>query len=265
MIRKLVEKDRENVLGFLSKEPSINLFMIGDIEAFGFEEDFQELWGQFTEEGVLEGVLLRFNENFIPYFTEQNFEDLGFKNIIISNTGKTMISGKESIVKEFEGILPNNTSKTTFFCELTEQYKLKSIKRNYEIKIAKESDAERVYTLIEKIDEFSGFGSSVDRIEHTIKTKTGRIYYIEDDDGIMISVAQTTAENSKAAMVVGVATLKEYRGRGFMSQCLSKLCNDVMLEGKTLCLFYDNPKAGSIYHKLGFKTIDNWMMINESK
>ncbi len=64
-------------------------------------------------------------------------------------------------------------------------------------------------------------------------------------------------------MVVGVATLKEYRGGGLMSKCLSKLCVDVMSEGKMLCLFYDNPKAGSIYHKLGFKTIDNWMMITE--
>jgi len=262
MIRKLVEKDRENVLGFLSEEPSINLFMIGDIEAFGFEEDFQELWGQFTEEGILEGVLLRFNENFIPYFTKTNFEGSGFKNIIASNIGKTMISGKESIVNEFQGILPNHISKTTFFCELTDQYKLKRIEKEYKIKIAKESDAERVYNLIEEIDEFTGFGNSIDRIKHKIKTKTGRIYYIEDNKGIMVSVAQTTAENSKSAMVVGVATLKEYRGRGLMSQCLSQLCKDIMLEGKTLCLFYDNPRAGSIYHKLGFQTIDNWMMIN---
>ena len=37
----------------------------------------------------------------------------------------------------------------------------------------------------------------------------------------MLTVSQTTAENSKSAMVVGVATRKGYRGKGLMSECLS--------------------------------------------
>ncbi len=81
----------------------------------------------------------------------------------------------------------------------------------------------------------------------------------------MTSVAQTTAENSMSAMVVGVATLKEYRKKGLMSKCLSKLCYDLLNEGKTLCLFYDNPKAGRIYHALGFETLDKWSMVNFSQ
>ena len=84
---------------------------------------------------------------------------------------------------------------------------------------------------------------------------------MEDSDGQMMSVSQTTAENSRSAMIVGVATAKAYRNRGLMRVCLSKLCADVLSEGKTLCLFYDNPKAGSVYHKLGFESIDKWVMI----
>lgn len=263
MIRKLLERDRNSVLQFLSKEPSINLFLIGDIEAFGFEQEFQDVWGQFTVNGELEGVLLRYNENFIPYFIKPNFDISEFKNIILNNIGKTMISGKESIVKKFEGILPNHTSRLTHFCELTDGKRLNAFESDKEIKIAKECDAKRVYDLIESIEEFSDISNSIDMIKHTIKTATGRIYYIESDDGTMVSVAQTTVENSKSAMVVGVATLKEYRNNGLMRKCLSKLCMDVMSEGKTLCLFYDNPKAGSVYHNLGFNTIDKWMMITE--
>ena len=77
----------------------------------------------------------------------------------------------------------------------------------------------------------------------------------------MVCNVQTAAENSKSAMVVAVATHKDYRKRGFMAQCLSKLCRDLLNENKTLCLFYDNPEAGSVYHKLGFKTIGKWKMI----
>ena len=85
---------------------------------------------------------------------------------------------------------------------------------------------------------------------------------MEDERGEMTSVAQTTAQNSKSAMIVGLASAKKHRNRGLMSVCLSKLCSDVLAEGKTLCLFYDNPKAGSVYHKLGFESIDKWVMIH---
>lgn len=44
MIRKLTKKDHEQVFSFLKEEVALNLFIIGDIEAFGYETDFQELW-----------------------------------------------------------------------------------------------------------------------------------------------------------------------------------------------------------------------------
>ncbi len=65
MVRKLVEKDRASAIAFLSAEPSINLFALGDIELFGFEREFQDVWGSFDEQGELDGVLLRYRENFI--------------------------------------------------------------------------------------------------------------------------------------------------------------------------------------------------------
>ena len=85
MIRKLTENDRKMTLEFLNDEPAINLFIIGDIENFGFDEDFQEIWGNFDDLNQLQGVLLRFNENFIPYYKNANFDITDFRNIITSN------------------------------------------------------------------------------------------------------------------------------------------------------------------------------------
>lgn len=262
MIRKLTENDREVTLEFLSDERAINLFIIGDIECFGFDEDFQEIWGDFNDSNELEGVLLRYNENYIPYYKKENFDISDFKHIISSKNTKKMISGKESIVKAFKGTLDNPKEKSMYFCELVEGSKLKEYGSN--INIATEDDALRVYNLLEDIEEFQATDTnSVERIKRVISTKAGRIYFIEDENGELQTVSQTTAENSKAAMIVGVATKKEHRGKGLMSKCLSKLCSDVLSEGKTLCLFYDNPKAGSVYHKIGFKSIDKWMMLIE--
>jgi predicted GNAT family acetyltransferase len=61
-------------------------------------------------------------------------------------------------------------------------------------------------------------------------------------------------------MIVGVCSHPEKRNQGLASLCMEALCHDILAEGKTLCLFYDNPKAGSIYKRLGFKDIGLWSM-----
>ena len=70
MIRKLMQKDHEIVQALLQQEPAYNLFIIGDIEAYGYESEFQELWGDFTPDGNLRAVLLRYYQSFIPYITK---------------------------------------------------------------------------------------------------------------------------------------------------------------------------------------------------
>lgn len=47
MIRKLTQNDYEEVMALVGKKPAENLFIIGDIEAYGYESEFQELWGKF--------------------------------------------------------------------------------------------------------------------------------------------------------------------------------------------------------------------------
>jgi len=43
--------------------------------------------------------------------------------------------------------------------------------------------------------------------------------------------------------------------------CMKRLCTDLIKEGKSLCLFCDNPKAASIYRKIGFQQIGTWMTL----
>ncbi|OYD08268.1 hypothetical protein [Paludifilum halophilum] len=81
-IRQLKEEDREPVLRFLRKQSSLNLFMIGDIINFGFDRDFQQVWGDFSPEGELRAVLLRYFGNYIPY-AEGEFDRDGLVRVIL--------------------------------------------------------------------------------------------------------------------------------------------------------------------------------------
>ncbi|CEQ21362.1 GCN5-related N-acetyltransferase [[Clostridium] sordellii] len=262
MILKLNDRHKDIVLNYVGKEPSINLFIIGDIEQYGFDKDFQEVWGSFDEKNNLTGVLLRYNNNFIPYIENLNEDVSDFKKIIKSYKGNKFISGKSDIIEKFKDILNDFEEKYMYFCQLKEKSKL--LKWDDSIKVATEKDASRIHELIDTIDEFS-VQDSVKEIEEKIRDNNKVVYYIENEKKEIITVSQITAENSKSAMVVGVATRKDYREKGYMSKCLSKLCSDFIDKNKSLCLFYDNPKAGSVYKKIGFEEIGTWIMLVERK
>ncbi|MDP4087543.1 MAG: GNAT family N-acetyltransferase, partial [Bacillota bacterium] len=81
MIRNLFENDHEQVMAYLSDEPSVNLFIIGDIEAFGYQSEFQELWAEFDDRQQIKGVLLQFYQSFV-FYAKGEFDIAGFAFIM---------------------------------------------------------------------------------------------------------------------------------------------------------------------------------------
>lgn len=296
MIRKLTEADRQTTLDFLLEEPEINLFAIGDIEQYGFDTPFQALWGDFEPDtDHLQAVLLRYETNYIPYFKNPHYNPAVFANLILADSDFRILSGRQSLVKATQTAIartardlglpePEFTEKSTYFCKLTSASQLPAdipidipaatpaaapatttgtpSTSTPTPKLATPDDAPRILHLIRGIEEFSDTLTTTEaRLRENLKTGAARIYFMEDENKNLLTVAQTTAENSLSAMIVGVATHPDHRGRGLMSANLSALCRALLAEGKTLCLFYDNPAAGAIYHRLGFETIDQWLML----
>ena len=92
MLRKLTEIDRKLTLTFLNDNPALNLFIIGDIYQHGFNSNVQTLWATFNEQGTMTGVLLRYKKNYIPYFTDENYDVTSFVKILKSEHA-SMLSG----------------------------------------------------------------------------------------------------------------------------------------------------------------------------
>jgi len=258
MIRKLTDKDHQWVMDYLSEEPSINLFIIGDIEAFGYDTEFQELWGEYDENGNLKAILLRYFDSFIPYAKDE-FDIQGFTKIINAHTEKPAMSGKSTIVEQFESAkgLKLGPKKTTFFAECRNLTSIGQAKNK--IKIATMDDVDRILDLRMQIPEFSVSKDARKMLLQDIENGTGRTYFIEEG-GQMIACASTAAENSISAMIVGVCTHSDYRKKGLATAIMQKLIGDILDEGRILCLFYDNPTAGRIYKRLGFQDIGRWTM-----
>ncbi|WP_445487147.1 GNAT family N-acetyltransferase [Niallia sp. 03133] len=260
MITQLTEKEHNIVMHFLKKEPSINLFIIGDIEAFGYETSFQRLWGEW-QNNKLKAVLLEYYDNYTFYAEEiDNFDLEGFIQLLKATTQPIKLSGKSDLVEKFENIpgLILSSKKITFFSECTSTTSLPSSPAT--IKEAKVGDIDRIISLRKTIKEFDLSPNSHEMLKKAIESKTGRTYYIENNRNEIIACVSTTAETSISAMIVGVCTRFEYRNQGFASSLLSSFVQNLLKEKQTLCLFYDNPIAGRLYKRLGFIDIGKWTM-----
>lgn len=259
MIRELTENDHSIVMEFLLQDPSINLFIIGDIEAFGYHATFQKLWGEF-QDGEITAVLLKYFESYIFYCKDKNHFDVkGFASIMQSTTNRVTLSGRTDFVEKFENLptLTLGKKKVTYFAQCGTK---KDVQLTETIKTATITDIDRIVVLRDSIDEFETTAQTKNILEKAIESKTGRTYYLENEKGEIIATVSTTAENSHSAMIVGVCTHKEYRNNGFASKLMTALVNDLLAEKQYVCLFYDNPDAGKIYKKIGFEDIGLWTM-----
>ncbi|MER2089418.1 MAG: GNAT family N-acetyltransferase [Sporosarcina sp.] len=260
MIRMLTEDDRHLTMNFISHKPAENLFIIGDIEAYGFDNPIQKLWGDVTADGEMKGVLLKYAGNFIVYAPGE-YDAQGFAEIINLDEEYEFISGIEHIVRKFEPHLtvkPSNP-RVLFYAKCEQANDLQEVPLHIEVKKAIPDDADRIIDQMYGIPEFAASTFSVENKRETLSNGSARTYFIEEE-GRIISSASSTAENSQSAMIVGVGTLPGNEKKGLASLCMSVLCSELLDEGKMLCLFYDNQAAGSIYKRIGFVDIGKWCM-----
>ncbi|WP_077614843.1 GNAT family N-acetyltransferase [Caenibacillus caldisaponilyticus] len=258
MIRKLTEADRELCLDFVGAKPAENLFIIGDIEAFGFDQDFQEIWGDFGEDGRLRAVLLRYEKNAIPY-AEGDYDVEAFVRLI-DKWGVDTVSGLEAVTEPLlRRINTAQTPRRLFYAQCASDGGLDPTLDVSCVRRAGTGEVAKLIDLYNHIPEFSGSARRPESMKRSMEKGIARSYYIADGERI-VSSASTTAETASAAMVVAVCTHPAYKSKGYATRCLTKLTRDLLQEGKIPCLFYDNPEAGKIYRRLGYENIGIWTM-----
>ncbi|WP_079710567.1 GNAT family N-acetyltransferase [Paraliobacillus ryukyuensis] len=259
MIRKLTSQDDQQVQALIQQKPAENLFIIGDLEAFGYEEEFQTVWGDFDDNQNLRAVLLKYEKNYLP-FSLTNFDAKGFAQIINEDQNEPMLSGLKEVTVALEPYLTITYEKKRemYYAKCTSTVALPSVDTSI-VKQITLDDVERLGDFLTSIPEFDALQYNAENKRRNLKKGVTRGYYIEEK-GAIISSASTTAENSTSAMVVAVATAAEHHQKGLATICLTRLCSDLITEGKQLCIFYDNPNAGKLYRRLGFEEIGFWMM-----
>lgn len=251
MILKVDDTYHSKVMNYLKKEPDFNLFIIGDIERYGYDNYFLDIWAGIDRKGRIEGILLRYFE-YLIFYSQGNFNVEEFSKLI-NSLNYLEISGKLELLQKLELNVDIKPKRIVNFCVLDTSTKLVENGINIRPKKIRFGNINKIAKLYEAIDEFEN--TTVENIKNGLRT--GRGYCIEINKKV-VAMAKSTLETKTHAMLVGVGTHPDFRNRGLATKCIVKICKDIINENKIPCLFYDNIEAGKIYNKLGFKEKGYW-------
>ena len=276
-MRILQEEDRKLLEEFLYREPEMNLFLIGDLENYGINSEAVSFYlheekrahsGSVQNESELywDFVILRFYQSYILY---SPYEDYNAEEAIqfLKTQNPEGISGREELLKRISPAFPQWELQSDFMSRCNRIEDQFQVPEELEIRVLGAEDMAEAVDLLYDIEEFKkGYEKNVKavhirRMQEEME-QGGKLALGGYRDGRLVSIAETSAENTRSAMVVGVATKPEYRKRGYASAVVSALCRNCFDRGKeSLCLFYDNPAAGRIYNKIGFVELGKYGML----
>ena len=195
MIKKLTNDDKLKCLDFLYQEPEYNIFPIGDIEAYGFEEDFQQVYGEFDQEMNLLSILLFYRKNMI-YYAPNHRLNLEYM-MVIQRKSFQFFSGKTVLLELFEPYLPGFKRRTMFFCKADKIIETLDIEGVVIKELKTREEAGRLHRLLVGIDDFNISQDKEACIRNKmISMNMGKRLFIERDGKIVSSVA-TTAKQRK--------------------------------------------------------------------
>ncbi len=274
MIRLLTETDRAAAIRLLASDVAHNLYALGNLQTLGFDEPYCRFWGDFADEaasGTLRGVLNRYRKGWV-LFGEANADWRGLAQVVDNHPAEAER-------------LQDNPGGTESLLPFLQNYAAQSVRVEQLMRLSAQNfspppavDARitsvRRATLAD-LDALSGFFADADNMSRTRATVEEplrqRRVWLAEQDGEVLAAALTNAELSGdyisspsmvgAAMIGGVFTRLDARGRGLSKAVCGGLCEELLALGKTPFLYWDNPAAGAVYRSLGFEPAGTWRAV----
>jgi hypothetical protein len=253
-IRKLAKSDEPALAAILGCDPRNNLFLLGNLLTLGMDYPELEYWGACEGER-LAGALMRFRNNWAVY--DAGGADMTALARILEEhpAGARHITGEYEVASRLWSCVRNYEAyedHRSYFAVMDALVDLPGVGP---ARRATEADIPGLVALYSESGAMARDEAGTRRV-----LQHGRIF-VATDAGKLVSGALTNAETPDMAMIGGVFTPPDRRKRGYATACVAALCRDLLNHGIQPCLFYDNPEAGAIYLRLGFRNTGTWRLL----
>lgn len=258
MIRRLGEDDRARVVALLSAAPQHNLYMLGNLESNGFDQDFCEFFGDVVDGGV-RGVVNRYMAGWTVY----GLPDADWASLAQVVDSHAVVG--ERLQDNPGGVATFLPYLTRYVGGLIEEETLMELPVNglvlphvpdgFVARRATMADLPGLIALYADAGDMTRTPAAVER-----PLRDRRVWVALHDD-VIVAAALTNAETSDAAMIGGVFTLPAWRGVGLSQAVCGHLCAELIAVERQPYLYWENPAAGQVYRKLGFREIGLWRSV----
>jgi predicted GNAT family acetyltransferase len=252
------KQDESALVAYWRPETSFNTFNLGDLHIYGFDSDGMKIWIQRDDE-VITATYLLYVQTLVVYSATRDW-DADFLLRLTKQHRIENIMGKREFINwlrplGFQDWRPD-------YKHFAQMEKLIEPAGDIDYQIATLDDAKAISEILATC--FDKIDYPEEMIVQKLKNHEGRHFFIKEN-GRIIAHANSAAETPYSALIGGVCTLPGYRKKGYASRLVSALCQELLSEGKLICLTVDDPQALSIYQRLGFEIIGEWGFLLDPK
>lgn len=245
-------------MALLSASPHLNLYLMGNVEALGFETDFCEFYGD-VKDGQVRGVVNRYMTGWTVYGA-RDADWQGLAKVVDEH--EVVAARLQDNPGGIESFLPYLTRYTSTSVNIDSLMELppghlcpQPAPAGFVVRKATMDDLDGLITL------FAGAGDMARTPQAVELPLRDRRVWLAVKDGEVVAAALTNAETKHLGMIGGVYTRPEWRGFGLSQAVCSGLCEELIALGLQPVLYWHNPAAGHVYRKLGFRTIGTWRSV----
>jgi len=268
MIYHVSKKEEKEFLSYIGKDNPWTIFFYGDYFNYGLETKKARFFIS-KEQGKIDFTFLVYRNTLISFYSQSSNYDKKAAQDFLVEQKVSALSGKESQIKPFLANLPDKKLDSLTLAILPRNQELKKyvLPEGYRIKkIQDENDFKKLVDLLNFIDEFKkedpNSKKTVSSLEENAK-KGMTFLAVFNSKNEIVSSASSSADNDVSAMIVSVCTKIGYRNKNLATCLVTYLAQDEFQKGKEyLALFFDNPLAAKIYHKIGFTDFGKYAMIH---
>lgn len=250
MIIKCSKKDLSKLKSFLREELIFNTFILADIANYGFDEGFQQVYMEVSEQSECKFVYLVFYNNLILAGDPDCINIDFIKSIIAKSI--TVIMGKDSLISLLRASL-NGSFK---YIENSMWYlkdNRKLLPSSNDCKIATLNDVDKIHAFLMSFESLKNRYASKDMIYDRIDKNDGTHAYIEQN-GAILAHGNSTARSDYSVMIGGLASRSQTSKSDLELFIVSYLSKIILESGRFPCLFSETDTV----RDLGYTLLGKW-------
>lgn len=247
----------QEIFDYIEKDYGKCLYIYIDLYMYGLSNENFKVWTQRDLDGKIKCVITQYYSGVQVYSKDLNYDPKDVADKMIREDIKLVFGVKEAMdmlspyLEGFDQEL-GTVGQLKNFADI-------STPDAYSASEDEMSEIAAVVADDEGIGKPYGYESLYKQFLERKQEGFGRNYILRDKEtGKIICHAGTYAEIPPLAVIGGVITAPDYRGKGFSKPTLASICKELLAEGKDVFSFYYIPPAKRMHEAVGFEKIATW-------